>query len=83
MPKYFDEETNKELYKPVLGKSAFERLRFCDLSDWTEDQQIFMSGMMKMAFNDGIEVGKAEVRENLTGVYKAIDIFMENGNQDL
>lgn len=80
--KYFDDETGNELYKPEFGLSAFKRLRHCDLSDWSEDHKLFLSGMMKMAFNDGIDVGKAEVKENLDGIYKAIDIFLENGNQD-
>ena len=84
MPKkYFDDETGKELYKPEFGNSAFKRLEHCNLTDWTEENKNFLSAMMKMAFNDGIEVGKAEVRENLTGIYKAIDIFLENGNEDL
>ena len=80
--KYFDDKTGKDLYKPAFGKSAFERLRHCDLSDWTEEQKTLMSFFMKNAFNDGIEAGKAEVRENLSGVYKAIDVFFENGNEE-
>jgi predicted RNase H-like nuclease (RuvC/YqgF family) len=67
---YFD-ESGRATYKPEFGMSAFKRLEHCDLSDWKAEDKSFVSVMMKMAFHDGIDVGKAEV-------YRAID-----GNQDL
>lgn len=81
--KYFDDKTEEALYRLEFGISAFERLKRLDLFDWTEDQKSVMSGMMKMAFTDGIEIGKAEVKQNLEGVYKAIDVFLENGNESV
>ena len=66
-----------------MNKSIFQKIEDgqIDLSTTGNNKNLIMA-YLKTAFNEGVEAGKAETRERLKDVYKAIDTFFEDGNYD-
>lgn len=53
-----EDETRLPEYKLFrAGKTAFERYKSLDLSDFTRSQRNVLTALMKMAFYDGIDLG--------------------------
>ena len=63
--------------------TIFEKIEkgVIDLANTNNDKTLIMA-YLKQAYNEGVEDRKEEVKGNLRGVYKAIDIFLENGNEE-
>ena len=62
--------------------TIFEKIEkgFIDLANTNNDKTLIMA-YLKQAYNEGVEDRKEEVKGNLLDVYKAIDIFLENGDR--
>ena len=64
-------------------KSIFQKIEsgHIDLSA-TDNNKTLIMAYLKIAFNEGLEAGKAETKAKLNDVSKAINIFLENENYD-
>ncbi|TYQ29433.1 hypothetical protein PseudUWO311_00615 [Pseudanabaena sp. UWO311] len=63
--------------------TIFEKIErgHVNLSDTNNDKDLIMF-YLKQAYNEGIQAGKEEVRVNMDNIYRAIYIFLENGNEE-
>lgn len=63
----------------MINKSIFQKIENgqIDLSTTNNNTNLIMA-YLKVAFNEGVEAGKAETKEKLKDVYEAIDTFFED-----